>query len=385
MLSISAWLGNLVPSGALTRKVRVYAKLSGKCLGLVDKPGCIESCDQAFDAIRSLQDQVALLLPHEYLPSRYLLLFVGNQGLLPRNFPFCDKHSFACKLDTMVALEQLKQHIDVMYDEDYVASAATSLNDKQLCVKMNMKHGALYVRTRENFRTLHALVTRELEAWTFRRKITTLVLWHSATLVGRLDMFPDLSLVEVGGIDGGVHKVDFESLSTKKLAILRLQLLNHQLMNHQLMNHQLMNHHGRQTTLLGVGNLTSLTELDVHFVQGGEDDIQQKEELPPDIKLLTKLRYLHVGGRRLCGLIPKELGSLTNLVTLMLTSSSLSGSVPSELGQLSMLRKLDLTYNPYLTGDLPKELNRLDELNHFYVRGTPLNTYTFLRSAKIYF
>ena len=375
MLSISAWFGNLVPGGTSTRKVRVYAKLSGKCLGLVDKPGCIESCDQAYGTIRSLQDQVALLLPHEYLPSRYLLLFVGNQGLLPRNFPFCDKHSFACKLDTMVALEQLKQHIDVMYDEDYVASAATSLNDKQLCVKMNMKHGALYVRTRENFRTLHALVTRELEAWTFRRKITTLVLWHSATLVGRLDMFPDLSLVEVGGIDGGVHKVDFESLSTKKLETLRLRLLNHQMMNHPK----------RQTTLLGVGNLTSLTELEVHFVQGGEDDIQQKEELPPDIKLLTNLRYLYVQGRRLCGVIPKELGSLTNLVTLMLTHSSLSGSVPSELGQLSMLRTLDLTYNPYLTGNLPKELNRLDELNHFYVRGTPLNTCTFLRSAKVYF
>ena len=374
MLSISAWLGNLVPSGASTRKVRVYAKLSGKCLGLVDKP--IESCGQAFDAIRRLQDQVALLLPHEYLPSRYLLLFVGNQGLLPRNFPFCDKHSFACKLDTMVALEQLKQRIDVMYDEDYVASAATSLNDKQLCVKMNMKNGALYVRTRENFRTLHALVTRELEAWTFRRKITALVLWHSATLIGRLDMFPDLSLVEVGGIDGGVHKVDFESLATKKLATLRLQLLNHQMMNHPK----------RQTTLLGVGNLTSLTELEVHFVQGGEHDIQQKEELPPDIKLLTNLRYLYVQGPRLCGFIPKELGSLTNLVTLMLTHSSLSGSVPSELGQLSKLRELDLTYNPYLTGELPEELNRLDELKHFYVRGTPsLNTYTFLRRAKIYF
>ena len=34
---------------------------------------------------------------------------------------------------------------------------------------------------------------------------------------------------------------------------------------------------------------------------------------------------------------------------------------------------------------LPKELNRLDELKHFYVRGTPLNTYTFLRNASLYF
>ena len=68
---------------------------------------------------------------------------------------------------------------------------------------------------------------------------------------------------------------------------------------------------------------------------------------------------LQVGG--LTGEIPKELGSLANLQSLYLGNNQLTGEIPKELGKLSNLHTLWLQANQ-LTGEIPLELGNLSNL-----------------------
>jgi hypothetical protein len=303
---------------------------------------------RAGHALRRIQDQVSLLVPHEYLPSRYLVLYVGNQRLVPWNFAFTETLCMEDCYTKVYTKAGLQDDIDVIYDEEFFAHATKSLKNKGLYAYVRKGVMRVEVTPGVTFglcRRLDVLVTSELEAWTFRQKITGLVMWHTATSIGRLDMFPDLTFVEC---NGGVYAIDFHSLATKKLSALRLRFQN-------------FFNHANQPSLLGVGDLTSLTKLDVVFEKCLYGDLKE-ETLPSEIGLLTNLKYLSVQGNRLCGIIPTHIGNLTHLENLCLSFTTLSGSVPSELGKLSVLRNLDLSHNPCLTGDLPQEVLGWDNL-----------------------
>lgn len=74
---------------------------------------------------------------------------------------------------------------------------------------------------------------------------------------------------------------------------------------------------------------------------------------------------LVLAGNQLTGEIPKELGNLTNLEELNLSFNPLSGEIPAELGNLSSLKELWLVGNPVgnqLSGALPEELGNLTNL-----------------------
>ena len=66
------------------------------------------------------------------------------------------------------------------------------------------------------------------------------------------------------------------------------------------------------------------------------------------------------------GEIPKELGSLANLQGLYLWGNQLTGGIPTELGSLANLLVLDLGGNQ-LTGEIPKELGNLANLERLYL------------------
>ena len=88
-----------------------------------------------------------------------------------------------------------------------------------------------------------------------------------------------------------------------------------------------------------------------------------------------RVASLALGGNRLSGEIPPELGSLSSLEELDLgiyfvssdpldaDGNQLSGEIPSELGSLSNLRWLDLGGNQ-LSGEIPSELGGLSNLTN---------------------
>ena len=83
---------------------------------------------------------------------------------------------------------------------------------------------------------------------------------------------------------------------------------------------------------------------------------------------VTELRLLAKG---LTGEIPKELGSLANLQELYLYNNQLTGEIPTELGSLANLLGLEL-FNNQLTGEIPAELGNLANLQGLSLWGNQL-------------
>ena len=103
-----------------------------------------------------------------------------------------------------------------------------------------------------------------------------------------------------------------------------------------------------------IGNLTSLTELDLSS--------NQLTSLPKDIGNLTSLIKLNLRINQLTSL-PKEIGELANLTELDLSINQLT-SLPKEIGSLNSLTRLYLTSNQLTS--LPKEIGNLTSLTKLY-------------------
>ena len=86
-------------------------------------------------------------------------------------------------------------------------------------------------------------------------------------------------------------------------------------------------------------------------------------EIPSELGNLKNLEILALHDNRLSGEIPPELGNLANLTGLYLYKNQLSGEIPAELGNLANLERLDLHENQ-LSGCVPRslagQLNRTD-------------------------
>ena len=76
-----------------------------------------------------------------------------------------------------------------------------------------------------------------------------------------------------------------------------------------------------------------------------------------------ELRSINLVSNQLTGEIPKELGNLSNLERIYLNGNQLTGEIPKELGDLSELIWLSLRDNR-LTGEIPPELGNLSDLQH---------------------
>lgn len=71
------------------------------------------------------------------------------------------------------------------------------------------------------------------------------------------------------------------------------------------------------------------------------------------------LPALSLGGNRLTGTIPTQLGNLGKLYRLHLAGNQLTGSIPTQLGSLTALTRLALHTNQ-LTGSIPTQLGQLN-------------------------
>lgn len=75
------------------------------------------------------------------------------------------------------------------------------------------------------------------------------------------------------------------------------------------------------------------------------------------------LRIFDVSRNLLEGRLPSEMGEMSNLQTVNLCSNVLTGTIPSSLGSLEALESLQLGGNPLLTGNLPRTVCNLQQLN----------------------
>ena len=105
-----------------------------------------------------------------------------------------------------------------------------------------------------------------------------------------------------------------------------------------------------------IGTLSGLEILDL-----GHNAVSGR--LPRAVWTLTNLRELHLQSNALKGPLGREVATLRSLRELNLGGNTMTGGLPSELGTLENLRRLDLS-STGLTGPLPGSLTqlRLDRL-----------------------
>ncbi|CAN1306079.1 Probable LRR receptor-like serine/threonine-protein kinase At3g47570 [Linum perenne] len=87
--------------------------------------------------------------------------------------------------------------------------------------------------------------------------------------------------------------------------------------------------------------------------------------IPPSIGNLTQLIELDISSNRLEGAVPSGLGSCLELIYLDLSGNALNGTLPEEVFNLpSLTKSFNLSYNLF-TGNLPRDIGKLSNLNAF--------------------
>jgi hypothetical protein len=348
MLSIVAWLGNLPASFSrlAPNQASVYAKLNNKFLGVVVNPFAqgVGTFASSYDAMRDLQDQVALLLKHEYLPPRYLVLYVGDVRLTQPDFPFVNNLDLDDQAHVRSVLKDA-QSISVMYFIDQ-SCAEASLKARNLIA--GFRTSTLHVDRRTTLRevTQPTLALPELDVWAFGGSVHNIVFHFKAIKLGSLEYFPHLRYLEMFK-PCEVAEVDFKSLATTCKMIQRLYVRLE----------------ASQSALDGLGELRNLTDL-------GMEILTPKNTLcfltiPTEVGKLVKLTRMRICGN-VYGFIPKEIGQLTDLTSLSLHGTHLSGFLPTELGLLTNLKFLNLKHNQELCGSIPRTLR-----TPTFLSGTP--------------
>jgi len=94
------------------------------------------------------------------------------------------------------------------------------------------------------------------------------------------------------------------------------------------------------------------------------------KEIPPEIKLLTNLKFLDIRKNRLTTL-PQEIGYLKNLESLYIDFNQVA-ILPPEIGQLASLQSLGAISNILTT--LPVEIGKLSNLTYLHLGGNQLTS-----------
>ncbi|XP_050147117.1 MDIS1-interacting receptor like kinase 2-like isoform X10 [Malus sylvestris] len=110
-----------------------------------------------------------------------------------------------------------------------------------------------------------------------------------------------------------------------------------------------------------IGNLSSLTTLNLGNKFYEETHNQFSGPIPDNIGLISGLQYIDLSNNFLEGKIPPSIGKLRELQFLYLSYNSLNSSIPSELGLCTNLTHLSLSSNN-LNGELPLSLSNLKSL-----------------------
>lgn len=331
MLVLTLWSGALPRQRVL--QVKVYSKLGGAFLGVLDRP-CLDYVGQAYKVLRNMQDRIATMLSHPNRPPRYMTLMANNVCLTRPDFMFVQELDLEESRYVFNTLNKASR-LDVFYNEgDSEAKCYFERQGLDVVLKGNtieidaFEHGDTF-----GYGLHYELLPCRLEVFTFQAEIQRIETSHYARKLGRIDLFPHVKTL---WLDGFVKELDITILAQSKLVELRVKL----------------------TTKLDK-SIAAMTNLKVLCV-----DQVVLSTIPTEIGLMTTLTNLEFY-KLFEQSIPTQIGDLRLLTSLSIRSTKLTGCIPSELGNLTRLGFLDLYNNPSLKGCLPsfQALRTLDLRN----------------------
>ena len=94
--------------------------------------------------------------------------------------------------------------------------------------------------------------------------------------------------------------------------------------------------------------------------------------IPPELGRLSSLLYLYLNDNDLTGPLPPDLGRLINLREMHFRDNDLTGSLPPEMAALTNLKTLILSHNTGMSGALPVDMTRLDQVDELLAADTGL-------------
>ena len=85
---------------------------------------------------------------------------------------------------------------------------------------------------------------------------------------------------------------------------------------------------------------------------------------------LEKLEIIGLGGNKLNGSIPEELGTMPRMIYINIPYNDFTGSIPSTWNT-TRLKHVNFAFNE-LTGAIPKELTGIETLNNLVLEGNDI-------------
>jgi len=166
--------------------------------------------------------------------------------------------------------------------------------------------------------------------------------------------------------NGQVHSIHLENVGLTGTLAPELALLSDSLQSLYLTKNKI---HG--TIPLAYGKMTSLKRL-----QLSRNSLEGTLNGPDLLGPLVKLEIIGLGGNKLSGPLPEQLGYMPNMIYINIPYNDFTGSIPSTwgggvTGEASKLKHVSLAMNE-LTGTVPDELAAIESLDNLFLTGNNL-------------
>jgi hypothetical protein len=123
----------------------------------------------------------------------------------------------------------------------------------------------------------------------------------------------------------------------------------------------------RECEWFGIACDTNRSVIEISFYNiDSEVNNEYIGSIPPDIGLLTSLRYFSMRSNKVTGTIPEPIGHCSNMRIFDVANGLLSGTIPSSLGKWSNLYYFGVSVNA-IVGSLPTSTTSWTEMTHFSV------------------
>ena len=331
MTLVLAWTGislrlQVHKPTTLKKKAKLVSKLSGKVLGEVAfdlsdvSRSAVNNASRAYFVLRDVQVQAYKLMPHEWRGHEDIMLFVGQECLVPPDLAFRDFLTQE-EADKVINFLDTAEQVDMLWDNDAWATQVVEALPQGF-VKTNKTSLALV------YHDMHLECPLEVVAFGNKRNITS-VTCSSPIVFARKDL-------------GFLRRLE----QAKKLCLSSVVPTDWACCANIV--HIAIYHADIPEGISCLANLRALFCYGVSSFPADFDKLKVLVlhangclidlEVVANMTSLNMLEVSNLQSNNTC--IPAKLGGLVNLEELVLRNNNFVGNLPSQLGNLARLKSL---------------------------------------------